>query len=421
MRNHRITGASALVVALLATASCDRTNGAPGSETDPAAPGPFQAVEAPAGRGARTPRLGETPGGVVLSWQVEEDTARTTDDLPEAAEPVRSVRFAELRDGEWGPPGTVVGRTDLFVNWADFPSLVALGGDSLAAHWLQYNGPGTYAYQVRLAFSGDGGATWSDPLVPHERQTQTEHGFVSLLADPEALEVVWLDGRSYAEGPEEMSLRAVSVSRSGVPGEEVVLDARVCDCCQTSLVAVPSGLVVAYRDRTDDEIRDIAVVRRVDGAWTRPVRVHDDGWRIDACPVNGPALAASGDTVLVTWFTAARDSARAFAALSHDGGASFGPPVRIDEGRPLGRVDALASTGGRFVVAWMEALEPGGAEIRLRTIDAAGRASPSQAAGGASTARASGFPVLAAVGDDILVAWTDPDAETVRLARGPAN
>lgn len=221
-----------------------------------------------------------------------------------------------------------------------------------------------------------------------------------------------------------MSLRAVSMAGNGQSGDEMVLDERVCDCCQTSLVAVPAGLVVAYRDRTQAEIRDIAVVRRVDGAWTPPVSVHDDGWRIDACPVNGPALAALGDTVLVTWFSAARDTPRALAALSEDGGASFGPPVRIDEGRPLGRVAALAvagPTGRRFVVAWMEALSDGGAEIRTRSIDTNGRLSPSRSAGGASTARASGFPVLAATGGDIFVAWTDPDAGAIRLARGPAN
>jgi hypothetical protein len=410
MAIHRITAALVPAALLLASASCDRTIGAAGEQTGAAAPGPFDAAETPAGDGSRTPRFAETPGGLLLSWQVDE--------------PVAAVHFAELRDGAWSPPRTVVRRDDLFVNWADFPSLIALAGDSLAAHWLQYNGPGTYAYQVHVAFSGDGGATWSDPVVPHERRTQTEHGFVSLLAGPEGLEVVWLDGRSYAEGPEQMSLRAVSVAGNGRPSDERVLDERVCDCCQTSLVAVPRGLVVAYRDRTQAEIRDIAVVRRVDGVWTPPVRVHEDDWRIDGCPVNGPDLAASGDTVLVTWFTAARDSARVFAALSHDGGASFGPPVRIDEGRPLGRVAALTSpgaTGSRFVVAWMEALGDGGAEIRLRAVDGAGRQSPSVAAGGASAARATGFPVLAADGNEIVVAWTDPDAGTVRLARGPAN
>lgn len=408
-----VIAAAAALVALPALSACDGTISA-GRDAGPPAPGPFELTEAPPEVQSRTPRLSTLAGGMLLSWQTTYETAGT-----DTADQV--LRFAVWRDGEWSPPRTVVRRDDLFVNWADFPSIIAAGDDSLIAHWLQYNGPGTYAYQVRLAFSGDGGETWSSPIVPHERETETEHGFVSLLAGADALEVVWLDGRSYATGPEEMSLRSMSVLRDGVPGAEEVLDSRVCDCCQTSMVAASGGLVVAYRGRTGDEIRDIMAVRRVDGAWRRPVRVHDDGWRIDACPVNGPSLAAAGDVVIATWFTAARDSARVFAAVSGDGGASFGPPVRIDDGRPLGRVAVLDVAAGRFVVAWMEVLEAGGAEIRLRAVDAEGRRSSSVAAGGTSTSRASGFPVLGSFGGEIFVAWTDPDAHRVRLARGPAN
>jgi hypothetical protein len=35
-------------------------------------------------------------------------------------------------------------------------------------------------------------------------------------------------------------------------------------------------------------------VRQVKGGWTRPRVVHADGWKIDACPVNGPAAASDG-------------------------------------------------------------------------------------------------------------------------------
>lgn len=413
MRHRQVIAAAGSALALALTGSCDRTIDAVGG-TEPAAPGPFAEVVGPAGDGSRTPRFRASPGGILLSWQVEEAD-------------VQAVRFAELRGGEWSRPRTIVSRDDLFVNWADYPSVVSLGGDGLAAHWLQHNGPGTYAYQVVLSSSADGGATWSAPLVPHERRTQTEHGFVTLVPGRAGLELIWLDGRAYEEGPrEEMSLRAATVpidpgTGPGAPAGEAVLDARTCDCCQTSAVQVPDGLVVAYRGRSTEEIRDIEVVRRIAGAWTEPTRVHEDGWRIDACPVNGPALAAHGDTVLVAWFTAAGDSARVLAAVSHDGGARFGAPVRIDEGRGLGRVDALPLGAGRFAVAWLEGLVGGGAEIRVRAIDGAGRRSPAVPAGGTSAARASGFPTLALDGGDLLVAWTDADAGRVRIARGPAH
>lgn len=338
-----------------------------------------------------------------------------------------------MRAGAWDPPRTIVSRDDLFVNWADYPSVVRLGADSLAAHWLQHNGPGTYAYQVKLSFSSDDGVTWSTPLVPHEVRTETEHGFVTLVPGNEGLAVFWLDGRAYEEGPrEEMSLRAATLSPGSSVAEEgdgevriedTLLDSRTCDCCQTSAVAVPGGLVVAYRGRSADEIRDIEVVRRVDGRWTEPRPVHRDGWLIDACPVNGPALAALGDTVLAVWFTAANDSSRVLAAISSDGGAAFGPPVRVDDGGGLGRVAAVPMDDGRFAVAWLEQRSEGGAEIRVRAIDTAGRRSQAIPVGGASPARATGFPSLAIdpASGDLFVAWTDADDDRVRLSRGPTN
>ena len=383
-------------------------------DTPTTVPGPFDEIVSPAGLGSETPHLAAGAGGAILSWL--EPTGPDSDET-------YSLRFSRLAGDGWTEPRTVIDRSDLFVNWADFPSVVELASGQLAAHWLQYNGPGTYAYQVRLAFSSDGGMTWSNPVIPHETETQTEHGFVSLAPAGDGIDVVWLDGRDYAEHPDDgvMSLRHARVASTGAIGPETVLDARTCDCCQTSVAAIPGGSIVAYRGRTAAEIRDIQIVRRVDGAWEPPAVVHADGWHIPACPVNGPEIAATGSHVRVSWFTAAADSGRVYAAMSHDAGATFGTPVRIDDGRPIGRVGTLALSGGRTLVSWLEAVGDGeGAEVRARMIGADGRASASVPIGTSSVARASGFPVLALAGDRIIVAWTDPDQNRVRVAVGRA-
>ncbi len=378
----------------------------------PAAPGPFTEIASPAGIGSETPHLAAAADGPILSW---------LEPASEGDEGSYVFKFSRLSGDAWTDPLTIIERSDLFVNWADFPSVIEFGGQRLAAHWLQYNGPGTYAYQVRLAFSSDGGATWSEGLVPHENVTQTEHGFVSLVPAGDEVEVFWLDGRTYADGLDSgvMSFRTVAVADDGSVGEESLLDARTCDCCQTSVAPIPGGLIAAYRGRTTGEIRDIYVVRRLDGVWQEPTLVHADGWYIPACPVNGPEIVATGADVRVAWFTAAADSARVYAAQSSDAGETFGPRIRIDEGRPIGRVGTLALPGGRTLVSWLEAGGDGeGAEIRARIIDAAGRASPSVPVGRSSVARASGFPVLTLDGDRVIVAWTDPDENRVRIAVG---
>ena len=68
-------------------------------------------------------------------------------------------------------------------------------------------------------------------------------------------------------------------------------------------------ILAAYRDRTEDEIRDIAVARLTKDGWQPPVRVHDDGWELAGCPVNGPAISTHEDRVAVAWFTGADDVA----------------------------------------------------------------------------------------------------------------
>ena len=364
-------------------------------------------LDAPAAAGSAQPSLAVGDDGrVYLTWHEP------------AGDSASVLRMAVLRDSSWSEPLTIARDRDFIVNWADFPSLMPLGGDRLAAHWLEREGSDTYAYGVRVVFSDDGGRTWSAPARPHGDSTQTEHGFVAMLPADGAIDAVWLDGRNYASDRQEMTLRTARVDAGAVTGE-MTLDARVCDCCQTDAAQADSGAVVVYRDRSDDEIRDIAILRRVAGQWTTPAIVHEDGWEIDGCPVNGPAVAARGNLVAVAWFTAARDTAKVQLAFSRDGGRSFGLPFRIDEGRPGGRVDVALVDETTAVVSWIEEGDSAGAgALRIRAVEMR-EATPSAPTtiAAVSAARAAGFPRMVLAGDDLVVAWTDVDARRVRVAR----
>ncbi|MGH7446917.1 MAG: sialidase family protein, partial [Longimicrobiales bacterium] len=320
----------------------------------------------------------------------------------------------------WSEPRVVAAGTGWFVNWADFPSVVALGGDDLAAHWLKRSAAGTYAYDVMVSRSHDRGTTWSEPVRPHSDGTPTEHGFVSLFPASDGVGVVWLDGRRFVEhegrpATNEMTVRFTTLGGTAAP-PEVVLDQRVCDCCQTAVALTDRGPLIAYRDRTPGEVRDISVTRLVDGAWTEPRTLHDDNWQIDACPVNGPQADAEGDDVVVAWFTAARDTPRVHVAFSADAGETFDAPVRIDGGDPLGRVDALLLDGERALVLWLERTVDG-AEVRARIVARDGRAGEPAAVGATLAQRPSGFPRMARYGDGVLLAWTEPgESSRVRAA-----
>ena len=389
-------------------------------------PAAVEPLPSPAGPRSGEPNLFAAGDRIYLSW-IEEVEEAAPDD-PE--DPVHALRFAAWDGETWSETGTIATGRGWFVNWADFPSLVALPDGSLAAHWLVRTGPETYAYQVRISRSQDGGRTWSEPVVPHRDGTATEHGFVSLFADLEGgIGAVWLDGRKYAaeagateQGapPHEMTLRAAVIGPGGVIRDEVLLDGRTCDCCPTSAALTSRGPVVVYRDRSADEVRDISVVRRVDGRWTGPRPLHEDGWVISACPVNGPAVAARDERVAVAWFTAAGGTHRVRVAFSEDAGATFGPPFPVDDGAPLGRVDLELLSDGSALVTW---LEGSGEEARIlaRAVTPDGQAGPVMLVSPASGERASGFPRAAVLGDRVLFAWTDAgEPARIRVAAADA-
>jgi hypothetical protein len=287
-----------------------------------------------------------------------------------------------------------------------------------------------------VARSTDDGATWSSAWTPHGDGTATEHGFVTVFPTDTGVGIVWLDGRAYAPGTDgslparEMSLRfreaGGSTDRTDRQpmdaGPETLLDGRTCDCCQTDVALTSSGPVAVYRNRTEDEVRDIYVTRRTSSGWTEGTAVHDDGWVMSGCPVNGPAVDARGASVAVAWFTGAHDRPAVYVAFSRDAGATFGDPVRLDGGDPAGRVDLRLREHGGAVVSWIERTGTG-AELRLATADASGRVGAHAVVASASATRASGFPRMALAPWDpsvVILAWTDvgdADATRVRMAR----
>jgi hypothetical protein len=239
-----------------------------------------------------------------------------------------------------------------------------------------------------------------------------------------ALGAVWLDGRKFKEEghntANEMMLVSTTIRPDGTLGPEVRLDERTCDCCQNTAAVTANGPIIAYRNRSPEEIRDIHVTRRVGGKWTTGVPVHNDNWKIAACPVNGPAIAARDKRVALAWFTAPFDSARVNLAFSDDAGATFTAPIRIDNGMPAGRVDVALLNDGGALVTWIERVGGEVAAVRARRVSRDGKAGVTTTIATSSVARASGFPRMAVTGSNVMFAWTVPGRpSSVRVARAP--
>jgi len=359
-----------------------------------------QPVESPAPVNSAQPQLSVSARGVLLSW-IERDAARAT------------LKFSEFSPAGWSTPALVASGDNWFVNWADVPSVIRLPDGTLAAHWLQKSGPGTYAYDVRLSHSKDNGRTWSPSFLPHIDQTPAEHGFASLFpATGGGMGLVWLDGRamhasSHATGGDgAMTLRFGVFDRQWKQTIEAPIDLRVCDCCPTAAVVTADGPIVAFRNRTEQEIRDIAVSRLENGKWTDPVAVSNDNWHITGCPVNGPMLSARGRTVAIAWFSGAGGQNRAFVAFSTDAARTFSQPIRLDDSATLGRVDVELLEDGSAVASWIE-YAGGPAQLRVRRVLPSGERSRAVSVTAIGADRTSGVPRLARQGRQLVLAWTE--------------
>jgi len=378
----------------------------------------IEPIPSPAAVGSGQPQVSVSAGGVILSWV--ERTGQAA-----------ALKFAERTTAGWSRPKVVASGAGWFVNWADVPSVIRLADGSLAAHWLQKSGPDTYAYDVRLSYSKDDGKTWSPSFTPHSDGTRTEHGFASLFQMPgPGLGLVWLDGR--AMKPEAghgghggadagaMSVRFATFDGNWKQTAEVPVDPRVCECCPTTAAVTADGPLIAFRNQTEQEVRDIYVARLEKGKWTEPVAVHEDNWKIAACPVNGPMLSARNRDVAIAWFTVKEEQGRAFMAFSPDAGRTFGTPIRLDDNGALGRVDVELMPDGSAVASWIEFADQR-AQFRVRRVEPSGGKSPAVTVAGLAGNRASGYPRIARHGDELVFAWTESAEGTSRVQTAVAR
>jgi hypothetical protein len=314
-----------------------------------------------------------------------------------------SLRFSRYEQASWGPPVTVTQDEKMNVSWASLPGVTATGPNSLLAHWYSNTGDTPYAYQILTADSGDDGGSWSVPVSPHRDGTPTEHGFVSLYPNDGGTGLVWLDGRNTPD--KGMTLRSATRAAGGGLSDETVIDDWVCDCCQTDVALSEAGPIVIYRNRTPDEVRDIYVARQLDGQWQPGTPVSNDGWVMSGCPVNGPAIDAAGEEVVVAWFTAANQKPKIQTAVSTNSGESFSDAVEISSDGALGHVGVALIDSQSYVVSWMEEDKNGDYAIKLRGVTRDGQVGPVRVVGRTSVAR--NVPQLLRIGNKLLLAWTD--------------
>lgn len=364
----------------------------------------LDAVPNPSGAGSLQAHWAATADdGVLLSW------------LEKGHDGSLSLRYATWHGGKWSEARTVIANRPFFRQPAESPSVLAFRNGSLLAEWVEL--PDRSADTENLYVSASkAGIKWTTPAIAHRDRSPVQHALASMIDSGEhEASIVWLEALKGEDAPS--ALKRTVVDSVGRVVKEETLDADVCTCCPTSIVRTQKGLLVAYRDHTAQDIRDIAVIRFEKDRWQPSRILNSDNWKINACPVNGAAAAVVGDRVAIAWYTDAQNSPRTQVAFSNDGGANFTKPVRVSTGNSLGHVSVALEDQNIALVSWLEEGKGSEAvELLVRRVSPLG--SPGPVTKAAQGSRSSiGYPRLLHAGGVTWIAWGNSGAAKIQTAR----
>jgi hypothetical protein len=270
--------------------------------------------------------------------------------------------------------------------------------------------------QIRTARSRDGGRTFVDETNLQTTGTIGDRGWQASTFDSRGrLHTIWLDHRAMAapkaagdrsehkgehDGLAMAQKSGLYYAADGVPERELFKG--VCYCCKTAMAAGPKGeIYAAWRHVFPGNMRDMGFTMSRDGGrtFTPLIRVNQDGWSIQGCPDDGPAMAVDAKgTVHLAWPTVQDEQGVILYATSRNGGA-FTTPVRVPTlGAPKPSHPQVAiDRTGRVFVAWDEVR----AGVRRAAIAAIGTAAPPEILGDSTT-----YPVMAATDAGLVAVWT---------------
>jgi hypothetical protein len=296
--------------------------------------------------------------------------------------------------------------------------------------------------RLMTARSADAGASFSRAVPIDATVVAENRGWESVAVDRGGHPVaVWLDHRelaassgaamhhdghdhspppSTATGPKpdgavRAQLSRLFFARLDDPASAQAVTGGVCYCCKTAVATASDGSIYAvWRHVYPGNFRDIAFIVSHDAGrtFTPPVRVSEDGWALDGCPENGPAVAIGARSVVhVVWPTvvpAAAPGGEPALALFHAAttdGHRFSTRQRLPT-RGIPRHPQLAvKPDGALVIAWDEQLEGGRRGVAAAVAtgpESALRFTPMQIA----DQMRSEYPVVAVTDDATLIAWT---------------
>jgi hypothetical protein len=321
------------------------------------------------------------------------------------------IQFSRY-DSTWTNPASVRQGDDWFINWADFPSVINFNENEYAAHWLKKSGKSTYAYDAYISISNDDGKSWSQPIKAHDDKTQTEHGFLSFYVHENELGFIYLDGRKMAndathdKSHSSMSLRSGTIDKNLELINTQSIDGLVCECCQTDITMTDKGPIGVYRDRSEEETRDIFITKLEDGVWGKGKPLHLDNWKINGCPVNGPVITGNDNNITVAWYTRAGGRSNIKIAKSTDYGETFSNPILLGTNETVGHISMTNDAKGNSWLLWQKSADKGSVELILTKIESESNKIMHKVVEEAGKTPRFSFPQITRNNDQIILAYS---------------
>jgi len=359
-----------------------------------------------------TPSLASDGNTVALSWTVADADGRA-DVFVAMSGDGGSTFAAPVRANDV--------RGDVKASEQQAPRL-AVKSDMVAVLWTGRRDGHT---DMRLAVSHDRGRSFQPAIALSPTDAPGTRGWGSVLIDDaRQVQAVWLDTRltatsmpahEHKPGADHMSHGGATMAssrqdvhwvtvRDGVASDDRLVAAAVCFCCKTALAGTGTQVAAAWRDIYGDNQRDISFAQLGSSGEPRRVRVADDGWKLNGCPEDGPALAALPSGAMhIVWPTKVSDNPTTkgiFYASTTDG-SSFSPRFRLDDGHGSASHPTIAaSASGRVAAVWTAG------DAEQHTIEFRQKASADwTAASTIANESAIASPVIAATADGFLLAW----------------
>ena len=318
--------------------------------------------------------------------------------------------YSEYINNKWSVPASIASGSDWFVNWADFPAH-AVNENLILTSYLKKSDTGTYNYDIFLNLETLSGKIKKNFLLNTDG-IKAEHGFVSMIpSNNKGFFITWLDGRNTVTITNEshhkaMTIRFAEITSIGEIINETELDATTCDCCQTSIALSNEGPIVVYRNRSEDEIRDIYITRYRNGIWEHPIPVYNDGWKINGCPVNGPKVVVNKTTTAVAWFTAADDNPKVNLSFSISDKDEFDLPIQLNDLDAIGRVDVAFINSKEVLVSYME-FDDNDTYLKVKKVSVEGEVSKAFIISKIDSGRDTGVPQLEVMDNIVYLVWTN--------------